>query len=1384
MSNGQNIIELGFSIDTLSAQKQEVLTIVKDLFKQLDEYSGTQFNPLGGGGLADLKKSVNDSAKAMGDLATGYQNYNKVVTEQAQRQNESRKALADHTAEQKAAKKIQDDLLTAQAKLNVSSSDGAKELAQLKLQQQQANAANKDAAKEALGLLGEYDKLKKVYNDAANASKQLGAAKGVESEEYKTAAASAKALHDQLLTLEGDVGQKGRDVGNYAQGFKEAFGVLQEELSGVNKQLAEMETRGKSAVQDLTRNSVGFDPNRNRPGSNNNTTALTNTGGSTSGILNEDSAAYAKLTLQQKILEGSLERQTIGFKTANQEMRNAKTTLDSLALAGLGNSEAFEKLNLAYTSNEQKVKDLHQEQAILSSDAPAITALTGIAKGLGGAYALSAGGAALFADGNEKVEKELQELVAVMTFLQGLEEATKALKDRNALSTALQESATKALNVVKEIEVRWFGKEKAAIVENTAIKEVNAAATEVNTEATAVNTVALEAEAAATVEAEAATIGLSTALLTTGLGAAIIAIGASVAFLVKYLFELAEADTRAAERSADLAESLEKTNEILIEQIKLSNEAANDQKKNLENALTLAEKNKSSEKDLLAIRQSQADLNKKTAEDDLKKLAKTNNLDDAYQGVKRGVDASNKSLDALYEKQKTLNEVAEIYKKVNDPTADLNISQARYNIYYKYKKNITEGDVKDQLAATEKEIAATKKLVDTNTGLLDAYDKTNIDKTAVSIDEKQHSDDEKRKITLDTATREANAVKAKNQLILDDDRSTLAQRLEAIKSNAEQEVKIAAANRNDALARPGAVSASGEKSADAINAENDFQDKRVEILATGGQKQYQTTVEWNDKLLTFLNDINKNALESDAATQDAISKDLQKELEARLTALYSSVNDRAKIIADDYALQIKLAKEHNKTQEEQDKLASDRDKALVELTSQTQKQIYDITISWGEKKMKAIQDLNKSGGQETEVTTAFNAETEALNESLLDRTTSYSKYLKTKRGLDREYMAEKDAADVEDDAAALKRIKDFEEKELASKKRIADANLLLAGFSGDNQAIKNAKSEVDAIAELQAKARIDEKSAADKLNKDKAKQTQDSVNERIKAEAELQANVEQLESKAFDVATSLVNGAYETRINQIQHTMELEDAASQNQIAAVQRSTLSQRDQAATVIILQAQQQARDTSQKREMAKEKQKEAKFDRDMSVAKAIWSTGEAIMKTFEEYGGTPIAYAVAASIAALGAVEVATILSQPIPTYAEGIGIPGKGQHPGGLAWVGEEYKPEEVKIPGQDPFVVSTPTLLDMPGGSSVTPLEMQNIIHDIGWGAISRGAAIVNAVVMDSGADRVVGSLDKLGTRIERAFKKNQQKIKNIVHVHLADPTWESYLDQKVRGRR
>ena len=82
--------------------------------------------------------------------------------------------------------------------------------------------------------------------------------------------------------------------------------------------------------------------------------------------------------------------------------------------------------------------------------------------------------------------------------------------------------------------------------------------------------------------------------------------------------------------------------------------------------------------------------------------------------------------------------------------------------------------------------------------------------------------------------------------------------------------------------------------------------------------------------------------------------------------------------------------------------------------------------------------------------------------------------------------------------------------------------------------------------------------------------------------------------------------------------------------------------------------------------------------------------------------PIAGAVmAAVIGAMGAMQVATILATPIPSYAEG--TKGNDRHPGGAALVGDAGKHEVIMYSGKAWITPDTPTLVDIPKGAQVFP---------------------------------------------------------------------------------
>ncbi|WP_127846207.1 phage tail tape measure protein [Psychroflexus aestuariivivens] len=75
------------------------------------------------------------------------------------------------------------------------------------------------------------------------------------------------------------------------------------------------------------------------------------------------------------------------------------------------------------------------------------------------------------------------------------------------------------------------------------------------------------------------------------------------------------------------------------------------------------------------------------------------------------------------------------------------------------------------------------------------------------------------------------------------------------------------------------------------------------------------------------------------------------------------------------------------------------------------------------------------------------------------------------------------------------------------------------------------------------------------------------------------------------------------------------------------------------------------------------------------------------------GPPLATATAT----IGAVQLAAALAKPIPQYMEGT-----EDHPGGKALVGE-VRPEVITEPGKEPYIVDSPSILDLKKGTKVTP---------------------------------------------------------------------------------
>jgi hypothetical protein len=149
---------------------------------------------------------------------------------------------------------------------------------------------------------------------------------------------------------------------------------------------------------------------------------------------------------------------------------------------------------------------------------------------------------------------------------------------------------------------------------------------------------------------------------------------------------------------------------------------------------------------------------------------------------------------------------------------------------------------------------------------------------------------------------------------------------------------------------------------------------------------------------------------------------------------------------------------------------------------------------------------------------------------------------------------------------------------------------------------------------------------------------------------ELKEREKQLIDELFNFTKAVGDGAFTNQLNRIQEEKNEIDAKSKSEIDAVNNSIASEQDKAAKISIINA----RATAEKQKLAQEerqiKTRQAEFDKALSIAAVIRNTAEAISKTLAE-GGILFSPLVGV-IAAIGAVQIATILATPIPKFEKG------------------------------------------------------------------------------------------------------------------------------------
>lgn len=254
--------------------------------------------------------------------------------------------------------------------------------------------------------------------------------------------------------------------------------------------------------------------------------------------------------------------------------------------------------------------------------------------------------------------------------------------------------------------------------------------------------------------------------------------------------------------------------------------------------------------------------------------------------------------------------------------------------------------------------------------------------------------------------------------------------------------------------------------------------------------------------------------------------------------------------------------------------------------------------------------------------------------------------------------------------------------------------------------------------------------------------------------------------------TNLVDEGYQKEINAIQRIIDLNNYRKDQEIKAINESTLSAQEKAARMVVLDNTVAANNRRLEREKAKIQIQEAKFDRDMAVLQILENVAAANFKLIAQGGFAGIALGVSVGLEAISA--IAMLMAKPLPqmpAYAKGT-----DNHPGGPALVGEAGK-ELVTFPSGQSYLTSGPTLFgDLPKGSRVKPIT-KDVINQAMYNAMIQGTAERLQTVTEKPNRELIEAIEA-GSRMTVQAMRKQKGANVVVNVN---GDWNAYIQKNVR---
>ena len=547
-------------------------------------------------------------------------------------------------------------------------------------------------------------------------------------------------------------------------------------------------------------------------------------------------------------------------------------------------------------------------------------------------------------------------------------------------------------------------------------------------------------------------------------------------------------------------------------------------------------------------------------------------------------------------------------------------------------------------------------------------------------------------------------------------------------------------------------------------------------------KQYELVGSYQDQ------SVNKKITGTETADEKTARLEAENALqESRIALMEEGLDKELAVIRNGYQQKIDAIKGNSSAEIALRKsLQEEMNKALSEATKKYEKERADTDL---QNRLAIAEE-----GSEEELSIRLEilekqkeAEIKAAESNGADISLIEQKFLNEKRKLYEEYAAD-EVEEIAKSAAAQQVVRNaMYNSEMKDMEKAFAAGLISREEYENKKAEITERFSIDtakaAVSSLEEQLAVEELSAddreaiAEKLQKAKADlanaeaEAEIAAIERIKNEEEksYKERVKNAQmwmgvaSDAIEAVGDLMSALYEKDIEDIEKQQEANEEAYNADVeridALVENGVLSTEEGEARKRAAEAETAKKNEELENEKVKLQQKQAKWQKGVQIAQTGIATARGIMEAWQL--GPIIGAVMAAIIAAMGAVQIATIAATPIPAYKEGTK---NGGHIGGLAIVGDGGKQEVIVYGGKGWITPDTPTVVDLPKGAEVYP--------DIN--SFDNINLSLNPINDDKGGPVIVNDYSEL-SREMKAVRSELKKMSRIQHKDAYNARFENY---------